>query len=390
MLSARSRLLVLSTALLLTACDRIQSQDDPELTRADIKKLSKMLPKRVKDRQAWAEDILKIMDELKIERNLQNTCSIVAVVDQESNFQADPAVPNLGKTAMEELNDRLEKKLGTFVAGQFTKMLQERPTPDDNFAARLSKIHTEQELDQLYREMFEYFKDHYNLGIVTGAASLLSGHDMAEYFNPVKTLGSMQVHIQHAVANAKELSSTNLLRDQMYTRYGGMYYGIHRLMTYPAQYDKAIYRFADYNSGMYSSRNASIQQAVAKLLKTEMGLDGDLLLYNKDREALGKPSETELNIQRLFREHGVIISERQIRKHLLKEKQQEFEETDTYQQIQQLYKTRFEKELPYAMMPQVVISGPKLSRDYDTNWFATRVNGRYMKCRNIGKNLGLK
>lgn len=265
MLSARSRLLVLSTALLLTACDRIQSQDDPELTRADIKKLSKMLPKRVKDRQAWAEDILKIMDELKIERNLQNTCSIVAVVDQESNFQADPAVPNLGKTAMEELNDRLEKKLGKFVAGQFTKMLQERPTPDDNFAARLNKIHTEQELDQLYREMFEYFKDHYNLGIVTGAASLLSGHDMAEYFNPVKTLGSMQVHIQHAVANAKELSSTNLLRDQMYTRYGGMYYGIHRLMTYPAQYDKAIYRFADYNSGMYSSRNASIQQAVAKL-----------------------------------------------------------------------------------------------------------------------------
>ncbi|MDB0159951.1 DUF1615 family protein, partial [Escherichia coli] len=64
--------------------------------------------------------------------------------------------------------------------------------------------------------------------------------------------------------------------------YGGLYYGIHRLMVYPADYDKAIYRFADYNSGMYSSRNAAFQKMLKELTDKDISLDGDLLLYTKD------------------------------------------------------------------------------------------------------------
>ncbi|MEX2958090.1 DUF1615 family protein [Acinetobacter baumannii] len=69
--------------------------------------------------------------------------------------------------------------------------------------------------------------------------------------NPITTLGSMQVHINYAKANKRSSMNTAALRDDLYTEYGGLYYGIHRLMVYPADYDKAIYRFADYNSGMY-------------------------------------------------------------------------------------------------------------------------------------------
>ena len=50
-------------------------------------------------------------------------------------------------------------------------------------------------------------------------------------------------------------------------------------MMYPADYEKPIYRFADYNSGMYSSRNAAFQSMLNSLTDAELSLDGDLLLY---------------------------------------------------------------------------------------------------------------
>lgn len=52
-----------------------------------------------------------------------------------------------------------------------------------------------------------------------------------------------------------------------------------------------------------------------------------------------------------------------------------------------LYEEKTGKEAFYAMMPQVVISGPKLSRDYNTNWFASRVNGRYETCMQRAKRI---
>jgi hypothetical protein len=376
--------------LCLYGCNRTATPTDTEITRADLKKVTRMIPSRVKDRKQWAADVITTMDQLKIERNLENTCTIIAVVDQESNFKANPEVHNLGKTAAKEMRERLHDKLGSLIAGRFEKMLQERPTPDDNFAQRLNGIKTEKQLDELYREMFEYFKTNYKLGLVTGAASLFAGHDMAEYFNPVKTLGSMQVHVSYALDHPRELTNSNDIRDELYTQQGGLYYGIHRLMMYQTQYEKPIYRFADFNSGMYSSRNASIQNAVAKLTELPIGLDGDLLAYNKDKEALGLVTSTEAALRRLIVLAGAGISDRQLRKDLLNEKKYEFEDTDTYKLVRSLYEVKYNKPLAYAMMPEVVISGPKLSRDYNTHWYASRVDGRYQKCRRVGRSLGIK
>jgi hypothetical protein len=65
---------------------------------------------------------------------------------------------------------------------------------------------------------------------------------------------------------------------------------------------------------------------------------------------------------------------------LAKEKSQDFENTETYRTIGSLYKMKTGKNVPAAIMPQVVISGAKLSRDYNTKWYATAVNKRYLAC----------
>lgn len=376
---------------MLTAC---QSQDGEEEANKykilETRSIQKLIPARVAERNVWATDVRAIMDELKIERNLVNTCSIIAVVDQESNFIADPMVPGLGKKAIKEMNERLTKKLGAKMAGYFDDMLQKYPTPDDNFFKQLEAVKTERELDQLYREMFAFYTKKYNVSLLAGAAKIIARQDLAEAFNPVRTLGSMQVNILYASENARSGGGINKLRDDLYTQYGGLYYGIHRLMVYPTHYDKAIYRFADYNSGMYSSRNASIQKAIAKLSGQKLALDGDLLSYDKDGDALAGKTDTENLLNDIFVQNALPIDADRIRKDLRKEKQKNFEETATYLQIRQLYQEKFKQELPYAIMPEVVISGPKLSRDYNTNWFASRVNQRYTRCINNGKRMGFK
>lgn len=386
-----SSALALSAVCMLTAC---QSQDGEEEANKykilETRSIQKLIPARVAERNVWATDVRAIMDELKIERNLMNTCSIIAVVDQESNFIADPMVPGLGKKAIKEMNERLTKKLGAKMAGYFDDMLQKYPTPDDNFLKRLEAVKTERELDQLYREMFAFYTKKYNVSLLAGAAKIIARQDLAEAFNPVRTLGSMQVNILYASENARSGGGINKLRDDLYTQYGGLYYGIHRLMVYPTHYDKAIYRFADYNSGMYSSRNAAIQKAIAKLSGQKLALDGDLLSYDKDGDALAGKTDTENLLNDIFTQNALMIDADRIRKDLRKEKQESFEETATYLQVRQLYQEKFKQELPYAIMPEVVISGPKLSRDYNTNWFASRVNQRYTRCINNGKRMGFK
>lgn len=379
--------LICALSLSITACDGkfFNTEKDSKLRAEHV---SKLIPARVKDRDSWANDIIQITDELKITQDAQNICTIIAVVDQESNFIADPVVPGLGDKAAKEINQRLEDKLGTKMAGYFETMLKTKPTPEDNYLNQIRKVKTERELDQLYREMFDYYSKQYHVSLLAGAAKLV-GQDVAENFNPITTLGSMQVHIHYAKTHKRSFMTINQLRDNLYTQNGGLYYGIHRLMMYPAKYDKPLYRFADYNSGMYSSRNAAFQKMINKLADTKLDLDGDLLLYNKDGDAKLQKSSTEVALIQYFSTDPTAPSARTIRSDLKDEKSQAFEDSATYQYIVKQYEAKTGQTAPYAVMPKVVISGPKLSRDYNTNWFAERVNGRYTQCMSRAKHLKL-
>ena len=387
---------ILTACISLAACgDNAwwSSDKDPEMEADQIRKV---IPARVNDRESWSQDIFDIMQELSIPKTKQNVCSIVAVVDQESNFVADPTVPGLGAKAVEEINSRLKEKfeaklgekIGGTVAGYFEDVLKNQPSPGNNYMSQMRKVQTERELDLLYREIFDYMAQHYHVSALTGAAKLV-GQDIGEKLNPITTLGSMQVHINYAKEHKRKAGGIAELRNDLYTQYGGLYYGIHRLMEYPADYDEAIYRFADYNSGMYSSRNAAFQKMLGALTEAEISLDGDLLLYNKDGDVRSTQSQTEKELIAVFAQNNVLVTPRQIRADLKKEKEKKFEDTQTYLAVQKLYQKKTNKEPMYAVMPQVVISGPKLSRDYNTNWFASRVNGRYEQCMQKAKRIKL-
>ena len=380
----------------LTACgDNAwwSNKKDPEM---EVDQIQKVIPYRVNGREAWAQDIFAIMNELSIPKTKLNVCSIVAVVDQESNFIADPSVPGLGEKAVQEINTRLKEKfeaklgemIGGTVAGYFEDVLKNQPSPENNYMSQMRKVKTERELDLLYREIFDYMSQHYHVSALTGAAKLV-GQDIGEKMNPITTLGSMQVHINYAKEHKRQSGNIAELRNDLYTQYGGLYYGIHRLMEYPADYDKAIYRFADYNSGMYSSRNAAFQSMLNSLTKTEISLDGDLLLYTKDGDVRATLSQSEKELIAVFAQNNVLVTPRQIRSDLKKEKEQSFENTQTYLAVQKLYQSKTQNEPMYAVQQQVVISGPKLSRDYNTNWFASRVNGRYETCMQKAKRIKL-
>lgn len=367
--------------------------DEPTM---DAEQIRKAIPSRVNERTSWAKDIFDITEQLGIPQTKENVCTIVAVVDQESNFHADPAVAGLGEKAVKEVQERLEDKfteklgenIGGTIAGYFQEVLKNQPSPEDNYLSQMRRVKTERELDELYREIFDYMTKHYHVSALTGAAKLV-GQNIGEKLNPITTLGSMQVHIGYAKEHKRQGGNMAELRTDLYSQYGGLYYGIHRLMMYPADYDKPIYRFGDYNSGMYSSRNAAFQSMLNDLTDTALDLDGDLLLYTKDGAIRSSKSQSERELISVFAKNNFIITERQIRSDLKKEKEKDFEATMTYRALTKLYKEKTGKEPQYAIMPEVVITGPKLSRDYNTNWFATRVNGRYQTCMNKIRNLKL-
>lgn len=377
----------------LTACDKNfwSGEDEPQL---NVTQIAQVIPARVAQRESWAQDIYNITEQLGIAQNKENICTIVAVVDQESNFVADPKVAGLGEKAVKEVQDRLEQKfsdklgekIGGTVAGYFQDVLKNQPSPNDNYLSRMRKVQTERELDELYREIFDYMAKHYHVSALTGAAKLV-GQDIGEKMNPITTLGSMQVHISYAKEYKRKSGNIAALRSDLYTQEGGLYYGIHRLMMYPTHYDEPLYRFADYNSGRYSSRNAAFQKMLNQLSKTELSLDGDLLLYDKDGGVRLTKSQSEQQLIKLFAEKHVLLTPRQIRSDLKHEKDQDFEDSDTYKTLIEIYEQTTQKTAPYAIMPEVLITGPKLSRDYNTNWFASRVNGRYQTCINRSKKL---
>lgn len=363
----RFRIPVLAAASLVVAgCGTVPSPapSRPEDVRARI---AELLPTTVSDRPGWAIDIYAAFASMGIEPSLSNVCAVLAVTEQESTYRADPTVPGLGKIAREELDRRAERAGVPQLLVQAA--LQLRSPDSRSWSDRINAARSEKELS----ELFEDFISQVPLG-----QRFLAG------YNPVRTGGPMQVSVEFAEKQAKArpypYRVSGSIRDEVFSRRGGLYFGIAHLLDYPARYDQPIYRFADFNSGQFASRNAAFQSAVSTLAGVALDLDGDLILPGADT---ARPGSTEAAVRSIGPRLG--LGDGEIRRMLEKEATPALEETRLWIRVFELADEAARRPVPRAMLPRIRLQSPKITRLLTTEWFARRVDERYERCRNRGR-----
>ncbi|RYZ70998.1 MAG: DUF1615 family protein, partial [Proteobacteria bacterium] len=175
-----------------------------------------------------------------------------------------------------------------------------------------------------------------------------------------------------------ELSDADV-REQLYTRAGGIRYGAARLLGYSASYDDIIYRFADYNAGLFASRNAAVQNLLSDLTSFSLTEDGDLLSYDSDGDVSDKETQSLKALLSFASTHD--YSAWTAKRDARKEKSIEFEETTTWKELRAAWEKKKGKVPPYAKLPNVELTSPKLRKTRSTEWFAKSVKKHYLDCR---------
>ncbi|MCC4116135.1 DUF1615 family protein [Aromatoleum toluclasticum] len=339
---------------------RVQEQDARRFVYA-------LLPPGVtRERDEWAADIVAAFMGLRLAPTAENFCASIAVIEQESGFQADPVVPGLSKIVWREIETRRKRYLIPKMA--LDAALSQPSRDGRTYRQRINGLRTERQMSILYGDIIDE---------VPGGKQLLSG------YNPVRTGGPMQVSVTFAETHAREkpyAAATNgKVREAVFTRRGGVYFGIAHLLDYPAPYSSPLYRFADFNAGHYASRNAAFQQTLARLAGQTLVPDGDLLRYED-----GRPSTVASTTQRaaLKISRRLRLNEVEIESALRQEKEESFGRTKLYQRVFALADEVEGRPAAREALPQIRLHSPKITRKLTTAWFADRVNTRYRSCMN--------
>ena len=358
-------------ALLVLAGCAAPAPERPPMTATEGRALvARYLPAKLSDRAGWAADIYAAFATLKIEPTPRHVCAVVAITEQESGFQVDPAIPNLGAIAWKEI-ERQRDRAGIPKLVLDTALALPS-TNGKSYRERIDAARTEGELS----DVFEDF-----IGRVP------MGKRFFEDRNPVRTAGPMQVGVAFAKAQAARsypYPVNGSIRDEVFTRRGGMFFGIAHLLDYAAPYDDDIYRFADFNAGRYASRNAAFQAAVSELSGIPLVLDGDLVRF-----AGGEPAKeagsTELATRAIASQLRLDASD--IRHDLERGRDAGFETSRLYTRVLELADRAKGKPVARAVIPRIDLQSSKITRKLTTEWFARRVAERQRNCLARGDRL---
>ncbi|PDO87906.1 DUF1615 domain-containing protein [Kosakonia sacchari] len=334
----------------------LEQQQNKPMDVASV--VRRTIPASVKDREGWAQDLATTFSSQKLSPTLENICSVLAVAQQESNYQSDPVVPGLNKIAWKEIDKRAERMhIPTMLVHTALKI----PSPNGkSYSERLDKVRTEKELSAIFDDF---------IGMVPMGQKLFGS------LNPVRTGGPMQISVafaeQHTDGYPWKMEGT--VRQEVFSRRGGLWFGTYHLLNYPASYTAPIYRFADFNAGLYASRNAAFQNAISKATGVKLALDGDLILYGSS-----DAGSTELAVRKLGASLG--MSDRDIRRQLERGDSDKLEETKLYREVYRLAEKKSGKPLPREVLPGIKLESPKITRNLTTAWFAKRVDDRRAAC----------
>jgi Protein of unknown function (DUF1615) len=364
-----------------TSCARADTAIDVNTTAH----LIQVTERNVEDAKGWALDLHDVLQLHDMPQTRENVCAAIAVIDQESNFKPDPPVAGLGKLSEKAVREKFGK---IPVAGKLAlRWLESKPTPQSSFMARIRNARTEHDLDLAYRSLVDYASHSASLDTVVRFGLF---NQLIEDKNEIDTIGSMQVSVKFALDMARQrrwlpmtLDDVYGVRDQLYTRHGGMYYGVKQLLGYETGYSQKIFRFADFNAGRYASRNAAFQQIVAKLSGDTLAYDGDLLSYSKDGIAFKAVTASEKALRKASSKWQLGLSDTEIRKDLLREKQTDFVSTRTFTVLREKYLATTKTAPAFATLPDIALNSPKLSHRFTTGRFAKSVNARYQNCMKL-------
>ncbi len=349
-----------ATALVLHGCAEKPSAPGAVSPRVAIATIQSRIPSGTPDAKGWAADVYAAFAVQEIEPSLSNICAVVAVIGQESSFRVDPAVPNLPKTAWAEIDRRAE---GAGVPAMVVHAaLQIRSSNGASYADRIDAAKTEKQLSDVFEDL---------IGAVPLGSRLFDG------LNPVHTRGPMQVQVAFAkryVRKPYPYPVAKSLGDELFTRRGGVFFGIAHLLDYPAPYDKPLYRFADFNAGQYASRNAAFQAALTKVSGIPLAADGALVAHADDAQA----GSTELAARVIARRIG--LDDGDVRRALDRENTADFERTTLYGQVFTLADRFDGRPMARAVVPDISLAGPKITRHLTTAWYANSVDARYRRC----------
>jgi hypothetical protein len=350
-------------SLVVTACATDHAAREPAVSPTQARALiTQLLPSTVKDRDGWATDIYAAFAAMELEPSKQNFCSVIAVAEQESGLQADPVVPGLPAIAWRQIDEQAaEHGIPKTLVRTVLKL---DSSNGKSYAARIDAARTERELSEIFEELI---------------ARVPLGRSFLADRNPVHTGGPMQVGVAYAQQQVLRrpypyvMDEAGGVRHEVFTRRGGLYFGIAHLLDYPAAYEQPLYRFADFNAGHYASRNAAFQNALTLVSGIPLDLDGDLVLPNS-----AEPGATERAARVLGKR--IDLGNAAIRRDLESGDSEDFERSRLYQRVFDLADRLEGRAAPRAVLPQIRLKSPKITRKLTTAWFAERVQQRYERC----------